>query len=270
MSSEPPIASVDYDEMNIQLWVITDNMAIRTVTDSFVGVPVYLADGHHRYETALQYRDIQNARQYGVDGDGLGKGPHNFVMMALIEIHDPGLLVLPYHRVIGGLSDAELESLVALVHDTFELQTLDVKLDRSEDAIIHLQESLDSIGVDQVVIGLLEGREGKASILRLRNPADASSPPLERSATHILSRNIIQPVLGTQQSAVERGILHYTHDSQEVRHLLNNGDCQLGFILPQLSLELFEEVVLSGQRMPIKSTYFNPKLPTGLVINRLV
>lgn len=270
VSSEPPIASVDYDEMNIQLWVITDNMEIRTVTDSFVDVPVYLADGHHRYETALQYRDIQNAGQYGADGDGLGKRAHNFVMMSLIEIHDPGLVVLPYHRVIGGLSNAELGRLLALIDDTFELQTLDVMLDRSGDAIIHLQKVLDSSVVDQVAIGLLEGREGKVSVLTLRNPTDASSPPLERSATHILGRNIIQPVLGTQQSAVERGILRYTHDSREVSHLLSNGDCQLGFILPNLSLELFEEVVLSGQRMPIKSTYFSPKLPTGLVINRLV
>jgi uncharacterized protein (DUF1015 family) len=77
-------------------------------------------------------------------------------------------------------------------------------------------------------------------------------------------------VLNTQQEAVESGLLSFTHDSQEVHRLLMDNDYQLGFILPPLSLDLFEEVVLSGERMPLKSTYFSPKLPTGLVINRLV
>ena len=77
-------------------------------------------------------------------------------------------------------------------------------------------------------------------------------------------------MLDSQEKAVEMGILHFTHDSGEVYNMVRSGDYQLGFILPLMSLDLFEEVVLSGERLPLKSTYFSPKLPTGLVINRLV
>ena len=76
--------------------------------------------------------------------------------------------------------------------------------------------------------------------------------------------------MGAQETAVEQGTLHFTHDASEVLRSVRKGDFQLGFLLPPMPLELFEEVVLSGERMPIKSTYFSPKLPTGLVINRLV
>ena len=80
---------------------------------------------------------------------------------------------------------------------------------------------------------------------------------------------MLEPALGTQSEAVDRGLLYYSHDSEEVSQAISSGDVQLGFVLPPLSLDVFEDVVLSGARMPIKSTYFSPKLPTGLVINRL-
>ena len=76
-------------------------------------------------------------------------------------------------------------------------------------------------------------------------------------------------MLGSEADAVDRGMLSYTHDSAEVARAVTEGGFQLGLVLPATPLDLFEEVVLSGERMPIKSTYFSPKLPTGLVINRL-
>ena len=265
VASGPPLAHADYDDTHIQLWAITDKTATQTVTESLKDAPVYLADGHHRYETALQYRDNQRA-----DGNRSEGAGNNFVMMSLIEIQDPGLLVLPYHRVIRGLSPGEMERMMALINETFNIQTLDIRLDGTEAAISRLEELLERAAVNQVALGLLEAHEGRVSLLTLRNPPGASSPPLERCAIQVLGKSVLDPVLETQQGAVERGALHFTHDSKEVHHLLMNQDYQLGFVLPPLSLDLFEEVVLSGERMPLKSTYFSPKLPTGLVINRLV
>jgi uncharacterized protein (DUF1015 family) len=265
VAAGPPLASADYDNNHIQLWAVTDKTATQTVTESLKDVPVYMADGHHRYETALQYRD--NRRADGNRSDGAG---HNFVMMSLIEIRDPGLLVLPYHRAIRGLSPDEMERMMALIKANFDIQTLDVRLDGTESAISHLEELLERAAENQVVLGLLEAHEGRVSLLTLRNPPGTASPPLERCAIQVLGKRILDPVLETQQGAVERGALHFTHDSKEVHRLLMNSDYQLGFVLPPLSLDLFEEVVLSGERMPLKSTYFSPKLPTGLVINRLV
>ena len=263
----PPLARADYDDTRIQLWAIADKTTIQVVTESLKDAPVYLADGHHRYETALQYRDFQRA---AVAGSGRLQKSHDFVMMSLIEIQDPGLLVLPYHRAIRGLSPEELERMLARVKETFDIQPLDVMLDSTEAAISRLEELLERVGEDQVAIGLLEADEGRVSLLTLRNSPGASSLPLQRCATQVLGKSVLEPVLETQQGAVEGGALHFTHDSREVHRLLGSGDYQLGFVLPALSLDLFEEVVLSGERMPLKSTYFSPKLPTGLVVNRLV
>ena len=270
VAAGPPLARADYGDTRIQLWAVAVKTAVQTVSESLKDAPIYLADGHHRYETALHYRDIQRAGEKDEGGDrGLQKS-HNFVMMSLIEIQDPGLLVLPYHRVIRGLSTAELEQMLGLVKETFDLQPLDMKHDRAGDATSHLEAQLEGAAGDQIVLGLLEDGADGASLLTLRQPLGASSSPLERCATLVLERRILEPVLGTQEGAVEKGVLHFTHDSGEVYNLVKSGDYQLGFILPPMSLDLFEEVVLSGERLPLKSTYFSPKLPTGLVINRLV
>jgi len=264
VASGPPLASADYDDTNIQLWSFTDKTMVQAVIQSLKDTPVYLADGHHRYETALQYRDIQRAD--GNRSDALGS---DFVMMSLIEIQDSGLVVLPYHRAMRGLSTDEMERIMAQINESFDIQTLDVRLDQTGHVVSHLEELLKKTVVNQVAIGLLEANEGKVSLLTLRNQPGASSPPLQRCAAQVLGRSILEPVLETQQRAVERGILRFTHDSKEVHQLIMDGDYQLGFILPALSMDLFEEVVLSGERMPLKSTYFSPKLPTGLVINSL-
>jgi uncharacterized protein (DUF1015 family) len=259
------MARANYDDTSIQLWAIIDMTMTQTVKESLKDAPIYLADGHHRYETALQYRDIQS--DSGNQSEGAG---NNFILMSLLEIQDPGLLVLPYHRAIRGLSAGEMDRMLAQINEVFDTQTLDARLDSSEDAVSCLQELLEKTAVTQVALGLLEAEEGRVSILTLRNPPGASSPPLERCATQVLGKSVLEPVLNTQQEAVESGLLSFTHDSQEVHRLLMDNDYQLGFVLPPLSLDLFEEVVLSGERMPLKSTYFSPKLPTGLVINRLV
>ena len=265
VTAEPPLARANYDDARIQLWVVADRMTAQTISESLKNTPVYLADGHHRYETALRYRDIQRAAGNQRDDDG-----HNFVMMSLIEISDPGLLVLPYHRVIKGVSPADLERMRGMLRETFHVEPLHERHEREGDTTSHLQAYLEETGDDQIVLGLLESGADRASLLTLRQPPGTSSSPLERCATLVLGRSILEPSLGTQQDAVERGFLRYTHDAKEVHSLVQSGDYQLGFILPPMSLDLFEEVVLSGERLPIKSTYFSPKLPTGLVINRLV
>ena len=270
VASAPPLARADYDDSRIQLWAVADKTTVQAVTESLKDAPVYLADGHHRYETALHYRDLQRAgaAEKGDTNQGEDAG-NNFVMMSLIEIQDPGLLVLPYHRAVRGLSPAELKQMLGLLKETFDLQPLEMKHDGAGDITSHLEARLEGAAGDRMVLGLLEDGADFASLLTLREPPGASASPLERCATLVLGRTVLEPVLGTQERAVEKGMLRFTHDAGEVHNLVKSGDYQLGFVLPPMSLDLFEEVVLSGERLPLKSTYFSPKLPTGLVINRL-
>ena len=249
--------------MGIKLWRIADEATVDTIRESLKDAPIYMADGHHRYETALRYREILK------DG-GAQEGGHDFVLMSLLEIEDPGLVVLPYHRLLRGLSPEQLAEIERLVGESFDVQTLDSASANGADVVPLLEDRLEEIAASRVALGLLDSGSQSVSLLTLKEQPGASASPLERCATWVLEKLVLGPVLGTQSEAVDMGLLYYSHDSEEVSSGISSGDVQLGFVLPPLSLDVFEEVVLSGERMPIKSTYFSPKLPTGLVINRLV
>jgi uncharacterized protein (DUF1015 family) len=258
-----PLVDTIFDGMGIKLWRIADEATVDTIRESLKDAPIYMADGHHRYETALRYREILK------DG-GAQEGGHDFVLMSLLEIEDPGLVVLPYHRLLRGLSPEQLAEIERLVGESFDVQTLDSASANGADVVPLLEDRLEEIAASRVALGLLDSGSQSVSLLTLKEQPGASASPLERCATWLLEKLVLGPVLGTQSEAVDRGLLYYSHDSEEVSSGISSGDVQLGFVLPPLSLDVFEEVVLSGERMPIKSTYFSPKLPTGLVINRLV
>ena len=255
-----PLIDATFDGVGIKLWAISERADVDAIRESLDGVPIYIADGHHRYETALRYREIQNE-------GGAQAGGHDFVLMSLLEIDDPGLVVLPYHRLLRGLSSEQLAEIQRLVEASFDVQPLDS--DANADPLPLLEDKLEEIAGSRVALGLLDAGGKRVSLLTLKMQPGASPSPLERCATWALEKMVLEPALGAQSDAVDRGLLYYSHDSEEVSQAIGGGSVQLGFVLPPLSLDVFEDVVLSGARMPIKSTYFSPKLPTGLVINRL-
>lgn len=257
-----PLIDATFDGVGIRLWRISDGEDVAAIRDSLKDAPIYMADGHHRYETALRYREILNK-------GGAREGGHDFVLMSLLEIEDPGLVVLPYHRLLRGLSPEQLAEIERLVEASFEVQTLEIPSTGDADPLPALEDRLEEIGGARVALGLLDSGGQRVALLTLRQQPGASETPLERCATWALEKMVLEPALGLQSEAVDRGQLYYSHDSEEVSQAIRGGDIQLGFVLPPLSLDVFESVVLSGARMPIKSTYFSPKLPTGLVINRL-
>ncbi len=259
-AGKSPLIDTTFDGVGIKLWAIYEKADVETIRESLDGVPIYIADGHHRYETALRYREIQNE-------SGAQAGGHDFVLMSLLEIDDPGLVVLPYHRLLRGLSSEQLAEIQRLVEASFDVQPLDSA--GGGDAVPVLEDRLEEIAGSRVALGLLDAAGKRVSLLTLKEQPGASPSPLERCATWALEKMVLEPALGTQSDAVDRGLLYYSHESEEVSQAISGGDVQLGFVLPPLSLDVFEDVVLSGARMPIKSTYFSPKLPTGLVINRL-
>ena len=260
VAARPPIAEATHEDVGITLWSIQDEAETSAIAGALSDAPIYLADGHHRYETALQYRNER--RNAGAAG-----GAQDFIMMSLLEIAMPGLIVLPYHRLVRGLSQDQTDELRRRVEESFEVEPVDVQ---SVDAAAALEERLEAVGSGRIALGLLADGGASASLLTQRDTPGPSSSPLERCVTWVVGSKLLSPVLGSEAEAVDRGMLHYTHDSAEVARAVTAGGFQLGLVLSPTPLDLFEDVVLSGERMPIKSTYFSPKLPTGLVINRLV
>ena len=254
-----PLAEATHADVNITLWSIHDEAEVASITAALVDAPIYLADGHHRYETALRYRDEQRRA-------GAGDGPHDYVMMSLLEITMPSIVVLPYHRLLRGLSEEQAEDLWRRVRDSFDVQPVDVS---GGDAAAALEQRLAALAPGSFSLGVLVEGDASAYVLTLRVPPPPTSPALARCVAWIVANRLVSPVLVSEADAVDSGSLYYTHNTTEVTRCIEQGHFQVGFVLPQVPLDLFEEVVLSGGLMPIKSTYFIPKLPTGLVINRL-
>ena len=258
--NQTPNDSANYDQGTIELWAIEDTRINEQITNCLKNSFIYLADGHHRYETSLAYMEHQNTLTPLSESD-----PCRFILMCLIEIEDPGLIVLPYHRIMRHLSDAQFDTMLNLIRTHFEVQEFNLS---DTPKPVHKIQIMQ--GQDQSCLGLIANQTNTLYILTRNSDTESHISPLEKCMTQFLGKNVIEPVVGSQQEAVEKGMLTYTHDSGELETLVLTGEWQSGFVLPPLSLDLFESVVSDGQRLPIKSTYFSPKLPTGLVINQLI
>ena len=243
---------------HLALWRIVDPDLQQRITRFFEGRPVFLADGHHRYEAALRYRRSQGAAA----GDNTDAAC-NYVMMSLTEFDDPGLQLLPYHKVIGGLSPERLAQLEARLLELFDAEAVD------------LTQCGGGAGLGQLVIDRGHGRHtvglvgpagGQARLLTLRENVDWRQwGELAVSEAWVLDEQVIKPLLG---DALARHV-DYSHDAAGAMAAVADGSQQLAFLLKPFPMDAFEDIVGRGQRLPSKSTFFYPKLPTGLVMNRL-
>ena len=255
-----PIVDVEYQDINIKLWPISDKGQIEQIAAGFIDNPIYLADGHHRYETALKYSQESH----------LGEQVRDFVMMSLIEIDDPGLLVLPYHRMLRDIAEKEQE-LLELIQSSFVVVE-DKSLNNSKESIEELGVSLErslSSKSDELQFSVIYDHGSRITTFSMNVELDGSENSLEKCPTWILEQKVLRPLMGPLEVIVDQGKLHFSPDATEVLAGVSSGQYSIGILLPSMPLQLFEEVVFSGERMPIKSTYFSPKLPTGVVINQL-
>ena len=254
----PPVLNVpDAWDQQSTLWQINQIGHREAINRLFDDKPIYLADGHHRYEAALRLRSKQLRNRDPAGGDAA----NDFVMMALIEFDDPGLMVLPYHRVVGGLTAAKLAELRQRLDELFDSQPVESSLDDNHDALL---ERLAQWGSEHKVVGIVEGEE--ASFLTLRPQVDWRDwGPLGVAESWILEEQVLKPVLGDST----QDHVSYSHEHQTAIDQVASGDRQMAFLLKPFPLDHFESIVATGQRLPPKSTFFFPKLPTGLVINQL-
>ncbi|MEX2246647.1 MAG: DUF1015 domain-containing protein [Dehalococcoidia bacterium] len=223
---------------------------------------VYIADGHHRYETALAYRDEMRARA----GAWTGEEAENFVLMALTASDDAGLLVLPTHRII----DPPLMPEDALARIGRYLSAEEIAPDAAEAS----RRLAAAGGTAFVAVGL---RPGAAYVLELRDrsgvealiPADQPDA-WRRLDVNVLQYGVLQEVFGIDKRAIAEGsVVTYTQDAPEAFAAVASGKAKLAFLLNATPVEQVLAVADAGGRMPQKSTYFYPKLPTGLVLRAL-
>ena len=237
---------------NAELWSISDAETQAAITDTFAGRPVFLADGHHRYEAALRYSRSQS----GSSGDPAS----NYVMMTLVEFDDPGLMLLPYHRVAGGMSDEQLADVRALMGGLFDSRPMNSEVTPA-DAVAEVAR----VGESRHCFAVFWADEAP-TLHTLRSGVDWQAwGQLAVSEAWVLQERVLAPALGDSLG----DCIDYSPDHDAIVQRVNLGEQQIAILLKPFPLEPFRQIVSAGNRLPPKSTFFYPKLPTGLVINRL-
>ena len=248
----------DGRELRAKLWKISGPALSDQITRFFQDKPVFLADGHHRYHAALQFQQEQ------LDAGAMGPShAGNFVMMTLIAFEDPGLLVLPYHRMLGGLSPGQFSEVQRRLGEIF--QAAPIQGDTPLDAESAASETTGGDGDGHAMV--MVGPDGESpALLTLRPEVNWRDwGPLAVAEAWILEERVLKPVLGDATLAH----LGYIHSQQEAVDAVASGGSQMVFLLRPFPMGQFEALVTQRQRLPRKSTFFYPKLPTGLVINQL-
>jgi uncharacterized protein (DUF1015 family) len=257
-----------------RLWPVSDALLAAHVSSYFNMRRLYIADGHHRYETALTYRDeVRALRRELVADDAV-----NFVLMALSAVEDPGLVVLPTHRVVRDVAPERLAGLDVALGPWLEREPLgDAATTRWVERLA--QAGRSNGGATAFVLVSPEG----ASLLRLtpagreamreiaaRHGAERRSEAWSALDVAVLHELVLGRGLGISADAIEAGHhIAYTRDAEAAAGEVREGKAGMAVLLNPTPPAAIRDVALAGDRMPQKSTYFYPKLITGLLINPL-
>ncbi len=249
-----------------EVWQVTEAASLKTICESFRDKPLYIADGHHRYESALNYRHEQTA----ILQKAAGEEAFNFVMMTLIDFNDPGLLILPPHRLLRGLPTGKIAGLAKSLESFFSME--EVPLDKPE-----VWQKIDSWlntgePIKLVIFGLADCN---LTLLMLRDAAAAErmmpyfhSSIYKRMDVSVVDHIILEELLGL--SSQDEVKITYNYDRREAVAGVLAREYQLALMISPVKWETIKAIADAGDRMPRKSTYFHPKLPSGIIINRLV
>lgn len=260
-----PLEATDHLGVVHRMWVVDDAEVVGKVVEMMGPKPIFIADGHHRYETACNYR--KQVREQGLLTTG---HPANHVLMVCVAMEDPGLIVLPTHRLFRNVKSFSQEDLFALLGDSFAISTVGEGPSAAAKAwtMIEMQNN-------QGVMALYTGKDRKWSLIRQTEAGRAKmdevaadrQPEWRALGVAILHRLVIDKLLGLEGHDKPK----YVHEVAEVVENLENraDEFPLAALVSPATVAQIQELSLVRERMPAKSTYFYPKLITGFVFKPL-
>lgn len=262
-AGKPDIELTDFENVTHRMWIITDEKAIAEICEDFVDRKLYIADGHHRYETALNYRNYQRENGNAVKGDAC-----DYQMMMLVDMEHPGLVVFPTHRLVRDLSDFDAEKALESCKEYFDI-TEHNDISTIESNLMELYNQGKKAyafysGDKHYSLLVLKDMD---IIRKLLPNASKATQELDVTVLHTL---ILEKVFGIDPENMAKQInLTYTKIFDEAISSVDNGKAQCAFILNPTRVSEIRDVASNGEKMPQKSTYFYPKMITGLVMNQL-
>ncbi len=252
------------DGITHNLWVIKDKNLLSQIETAFTDKQLFIADGHHRYETALNFRDKLKSETPDFNKNHGG----NFILAFAVEMDDPGLVVLPTHRMLQNLEGFDEEKTAEALKEHFTVEKRTAQ-DAAKDAEAALAEHKDGTafafytGKDYFYLLTLADQNAMKEALPERSDAYRG---LDVSVLHTL---ILDKLFGidTENMADQKNLV-YTKFAEEAVDAVKQGKAQCSFLLNATKVRQIKDVSLLNEKMPQKSTYFYPKLITGLVINK--
>ena len=262
-SGTPDIELTDSDGVIHRMWIVTNEEDVNAICGDFTDRKLFIADGHHRYETALNYRNYCRENGLAKEGDAV-----DYQMMMLVNMEHPGLVVFPTHRIVRDLAHFDKQEVLSACEEYFDITEYD-SINNIESVLTELYNN------NEKAFGMYCG-EGKWTLLVLKTldtmavllpNVSKASQGLDVSVLHTL---ILEKLMGIDAENMAKQInLTYVKQIDNAVKSVDNGTADCAFILNPTKISEICDVSSAGEKMPQKSTYFYPKLITGLVINKL-
>ena len=267
----PVFDFTDSTGIHHRMWRVCREEVIRRVADSMRDKVTFIADGHHRYETALNYQRFMQ-QKYPARGE---RASFNYVLMYLANMHQEGLSILPTHRLFVHLPQFEIKTFLARAADYFEVLSFPFTPSSRINVQGKFLKSLHTPG-DHQVIGLCARESEEFVLLQLREDVDhelwrARVPvPLQRLDVVVLTELVLKRLLNVDETLLnDETRIKYKHSAKDAIEEVKGDHFQVAFLLNHTKIEELQKVASAGLFMPHKSTYFYPKVIDGSVLNLL-
>ena len=262
--ADPPLMSITGDDGDHHtIWSLEGGQRFAQLAEIFDTSTLYIADGHHRYETALNFRNFQRQQHPEAPPDAA----FNYALMLLVDVRDPGLAILPTHRVLHDLAGFDATELLRQLSERHRVLPRDTRTD----ILAAMQDKRPSPSGGGLGAGTRIGLAlPPTSYYTIDIDRAAAADPVSRLDVSVLHQEILGRLLGLRQAEVEEErYLSYSRDVDAVLTRVETGTAQAAFILRPPAVQDVVEVARAGQVMPQKSTYFFPKPASGIVFNPL-
>jgi uncharacterized protein (DUF1015 family) len=269
-----PIAEAkDVFGVHNRLWKISGKANINKIIKEMLNKQVFIADGHHRYEASLKYRNEMRTKSQKSTGDE----PYNFIMMYFANAYDKGLIIMPIHRLVLNLNLKEKINLENRLVDYFDIE--DIKFTKKDELAARkkLIKSMSKANEGEHFFGMSIHGDNKYSLLKLKNEKiiekyiSADKPKeWKKLDITILHSLVIRDILGITDKDIEaENSIKYVHNDDEAFALVAEGKYQVAFFMNPTKIEQVTALASKYEKMPQKSTFFFPKLLTGLVMYKM-